>query len=349
MLRAYLNRKSVQGDKYLITGAAGFFGSHLVRNLTQRANIQVVGLDLRGTESVPLSLAHTPPLPLDKFTFFQADIRKRIEVEKVLKEFRPDHIVHLAAQSQVASAAKDGKATMETNVSGTKNLLDAIATQFSPSNFPGTVLASSERAYGIGDTIITENSPRRPEGPYATSKSMIINLAGEYARRYGMPLVTTCCVNIYGPGDLNWSRVIPYFFHQLFLDQPITIQRNVNNEGEISDIRREFLYIKATLSAYRLMIKNSKNPRFWGQHFNFGTGKPIKITDLAKMMMELARKKVEIKYTDRQISVESQNQRLSSKKARTLGWHGETTTLEQGLRTTYKWYAQLLRDHSDIV
>jgi nucleoside-diphosphate-sugar epimerase len=346
---AYLDRKSVQGHKFLITGAAGFFGSHFVRELVKKSNTQVVGLDLRSKEATPFSLLHTPPLPPAKFTFIPADIGQRVEIEKVLKEFRPDYVVHLAAESQVANAAKDAKGTMKTNVEGTRNILAAIAAQFSRSNFPGTVLASSERAYGPGNNEITEDSPRRPQGPYATSKSIIIDLAAQYARQYDMPLVTTCCVNIYGQGDLNWGRIIPTYCRQLFLDRPIIVQRNIDDKGKIRAARKEFLYIEAALAAYRLMVKNSKNPKLWGQHFNFGTGKSISISALARTMLEITGKNAEIQYCDGPISMEAPNQHLSSKKALALGWAGETTPLYQGLKKTYEWYSQLLRNHPDIV
>ncbi len=326
----------------LVTGANGFLGRNLVPLLARRSNTKVYGLGRKEPEFLPPELSLSRMLSPDKYTFVEADIRDAAAVNETIRDIQPEVIVHLAGQSNIRAAVNNPNETYQTNVIGTTNVLNAIAANFRPRNYPGTVLASSIMAYGALKPkelpCREDHSRRRPRDPYAISKSVIIDLGAVSARRYGMPVVTTCCANTYGPGDFN-HRLIPDSFRDIFFDRPLTIYR------QTADFSREFISLAAVLDAYSLMIAKAKDPALRGQYFNFGTGQPVKVSALVKMMVGLSGKKIGIGYAETGKPVESPVQLISSEKALALGWAGEQTPLEQGLRATWEWYQAYFRRH----
>lgn len=344
-------RKSTRNNVYLVTGATGFLGSHLVRRLAQRQKTRVIGLDIKRQDSAAFAQAFPSTLS-SNFTFIEElDVQDFAAIKEALEDARPDYLIHLAGQSQIRDATQASDETMAINYGGTKKIINAITAGFSLANYPALVLASSDKAYGSlqsHEFPCVEETPRRPIGPYAVSKSKIINFAEKWASEYKMPILTTCLANVYGPGDFNWGRVIPATFRRLFYDEPIKIFRHHIGEGQYVYPTREFISLEATLRAYDLMIEHSKNPDLRGQHFNFGSGQAVEIRTLLKTVCRVAEKAADnIAYVDLKGPLEAPGQRMSSEKAMALGWQGETTPLEQGLQEACEWYFRLFENNPE--
>ena len=147
------------------------------------------------------------PRPAATVTVVEGDVRDRSGMAEILASERVDTVVHLAAQTLVGPALVDPVDTFRHNIEGTWQLLEACRSQGTVRRI---VVASSDKAYGdAGGEAYHEEMPLRPRAPYDTSKAAADLLAQTYAHTYEMPIAVSRCANLYGPGDRNWSRVVP--------------------------------------------------------------------------------------------------------------------------------------------
>lgn len=312
----------------LLTGAGGFVGAHLVRELLA-AGARVVCL-LR-------SSARINALDL-------LDLRRHIEVaegsiedlpliEELLRQFRVDTVFHLAAQSIIGTANHSPLATFDTNIRGTYLLLEACRVTGIPRRI---VVASSDKAYGVHPILpYTEDFPLLGVSPYAVSKVCTELLVRSFAETYQLPVTICRSTNVYGPADLNFSRIVPGTFLSLLQGESPVIQ----SDGTPI---RQLIHVEDLVQGYLRLAEQAE--QFAGQAFNFGGAPPIQIRELVERLVavagltdQLPPKVLQAPRLDHQVDA----QVLSTAKASTLlDWQAEVA-LDDGLAATWIWY----RDH----
>jgi len=311
--------------RVFVTGATGFLGANLVTRLVkeqaavvclQRDAVQPNSFDLFGLR--------------DKVTVVNGDVQDLSLLQRILNEYEIDSVFHLAAQAIVGAANRSPISTFETNVRGTYMLLEAC--RLSPS-VKRVVVASSDKAYGSNTTLpYREDLPLQGTFPYDVSKSCTDLLARSYALTYDLPVVVTRSANIYGPGDINLSRIIPG-----------TIVAVLKNESPIirSDGTplREFIFVDDVVSAYLTLAENISRAK--GEAFNVGSDRPVQILELTNRIIDLAGSNGDIEPTimlKSKIEHEIDAQYLSADKIHSLlDWRAEID-LDAGLNISIVWY-----------
>lgn len=305
----------------LVTGATGFLGGHLIQALRARGAF-TVGV-VRDLDTA--SNQWQGQLP-DRWVF--GDVTDQAFVERVLAEYRIKTVFHLAAQTQVRVAIDSPVGTFDSNVRGTWSVMEACR------RVPGieqVIVASSDKAYGPKDGSYTEADPLQPEAPYDVSKACVDLIARSYAKTYNMPVCVTRCGNLFGPGDLNWERLIPG-----------AIRAMVRGEGFVLRSSgapiRDYLYVKDAAEAYLRLAEKMVEMGLQGGAFNISPGKPLSVFDVVRAIFPRDGM-VRIEPND---SGEILTQTLDSsafKKA--TGWEPKYT-FEQALAETIAWYKSYL-------
>lgn len=294
-----------QGRPILVTGASGFVGSHLVSRLTSKKS-KVVSLSKK-TGSIE-------------------DFEK---LNDMIKKNKINTIFHLAAQPIVEVGQTNPIKTFEVNIKGTWNILEAAR----ENNVQKIIIASTVHVYGDNPKIpFKEEYYPKPSRPYETSKACADLLAQSFADTYDLPVEIPRFVNIYGPGDFNFSRLIPKVIKSILSGE----QPEVWDIGSI----RDFLYIDDAINAYLMLAEKKLDGGKRLRVFNFGTGKPIKIHDLVLKIIKLSNKKINLKTEKlpEERSNEIKKQYVSIAKAkRELNWYPKIS-LDEGLTKTIEWY-----------
>ena len=312
-----------------VTGATGFVGSNLVKALLQQ-QAKIVCLQRDETHPNSLDLLDLR----SHVTVVQGELEDLELLKRVLNEYEIDAVFHLAAQAIVGAANRSPVSTFETNIRGTYMLLEACRLTKSVSR---VMVASSDKAYGTNSELpYREEFPVQGIFPYDVSKSCTDLLARCFACTYEMPIVVTRSANIYGPADINLSRIIPG-----------TIVSVLRNESPIirSDGTplREFVHTDDVTAAYLLLAENIDRVR--GEAFNIGTNEPVQILDLTNRIISIAGANDRMQPTillEKKIEHEIDAQYLSAEKLHnSLGWTAGVS-LNDGLRRTVEWYNQNL-------
>jgi len=319
--------------RVFVTGGTGLLGGWLVKDLAARgADLVVLVRDV-----VPQSLFFREGWPT-RVTTVRGDISDHVLLRRALCEYEIDTVFHLAAQALVGVAKNDPVGTLETNVRGTWNLLEAVRS----SPVRQVVVASSDKAYGIADRLpYTEQHPLRGEFPYEVSKSCADLVCAMYARTYGVPVCVTRCGNLYGGGDLNWSRTVPGVIRAAYFGQPFEIR----SDGKFV---RDVLYVGDAADAYiGLAASMAADRRLLGEAFNFSIEARLTVLEVVRKTLELMGKPdLELRILN-QASTEIREQYMTSEKARSvLGWrpkHG----FEAGLVETIAWYREFFAAEAD--
>ncbi len=315
-----------QNRKVLITGASGFIGSHLVKKLVEKdANIITLSKtkNLLKSQIIPQSL-------IKKITSQQIGKIEDFKLQnKIIKNYNIDTIFHLAAQPIVEIGKSTPINTFEVNIKGTWNILEAAR----QNNVDKIIIASTVHVYGDNPNLpYREEYFPKPSRPYETSKACADLLAQAYADSYNLPVEIPRFVNIYGPGDLNFSRLIPKTMKAILKGEQLKI-------WDIGSVR-DFLYVDDAIEAYLMLVEKELPNKKRIRVLNFGTGNPVKILDLVKKIFRLTKKEieVEIESTPNVRINEIPKQYVSIDKAKNLlGWYPQTS-LEEGLIKTFEWY-----------
>lgn len=321
---ASLNKSFWKNRPVLVTGAAGFLGSWLVRRLYE-AGADVVCFV---RDWVPQSEAVRSGL-LERLKVVRGDLRDQACMERALGECEIDTVFHLGAQAIVAVANRNPISTFESNIQGTWILLEAC--RHSPT-VKQIVLASSDKAYGNHERLpYHEEIALQGRHPYDVSKSCADLIAQSYATSYGLPVAITRCGNFFGGGDLNWNRIVPGTIRSVFFGQSPVIR----SDGSFV---RDYLYVEDGAAAYMLLAeKLAADPRLRGKAFNFSNELQITALDLVRRILDLTGSKL-VPDVRNEAQNEIRNQYLSAAKAREeLGWKHQFE-LEDGLRRTIDWY-----------
>ncbi len=314
----------------LVTGCTGLLGSWLTIALAD-AGAAVVGLV---RDEVPHSHLRRSGY-WERIAIVRGDVTDYALVERTLNEYEIETVFHLAAQTIVPIANRAPLSTFETNIKGTWTVLEAARRAPTVARI---VVASSDKAYGVHETLpYTEDTPMQGCYPYDVSKSCADLIARAYAVTYGVPLAVTRCANLYGGGDLNWSRIVPGTIRSALRGEPPIIR----SDGTLV---RDYLYVRDAASAYLLLAEQLERAELRGQAFNFGTDNPRSVLEIVETVLAVAGRSDLEPVVLGEASNEIKAQYLSSEKAkRLLGW-SPAYALEKGLQETIAWYRAFLEE-----
>jgi CDP-glucose 4,6-dehydratase len=313
-----------------VTGCAGFLGSWLTIALVE-AGAAVVGL-IR--DEVPFSELRRSGYQ-DRIRVVHGDVTDYELVERVLNEYEVDTVFHLAAQTIVSTANRGPLSTFQTNIKGTWAVLEAV--RRSP-KITRVLVASTDKAYGVQEKLpYTEDAPLLGCYPYDVSKACADLIARAYVTTYDLPVGVTRCANLYGGGDLNWSRIVPGTIRSAIRgERPI-----IRSDGTPL---HDYLYVQDAVYAYLTLAEQLDEPEVRGAAFNFGMDDPKSVLEIVQAIIaisdHLELEPVVLGHAPNEI----QAQYLDSSKARrVLGWIPRYS-LKEGLREALEWYRELLTE-----
>jgi CDP-glucose 4,6-dehydratase len=309
----------------LVTGGHGFVASHLARALLERGD-SVTVLDLAPPPLSGLVLQGVAP----EVELVEADLRDATAVAATVDGGEFDVVFHLAAQTLVGPAMADPVATFEANVLGTWNLLEACRR----ADVPAVVVASSDKAYGPSEDLpYRETMQLRPASPYEASKAAADAIALSYRPAYGLPVAVTRFANIYGGGDLNFSRLIPEAVAAVLDGRRPQIRSDGSPE-------RDFLYVDDAVAAY-LAIEHAVGAGgpAAGEAFNAGGERPHSVAEVLETIAAVSGSGLEPEYHGSgNPAGEIDRQFVDSAKLRELTGWCPAVELRDGLLRTLEWY-----------
>jgi CDP-glucose 4,6-dehydratase len=322
-----------EGTTALVTGAQGFVGAWLAESLLD-AGAKVVTLR-RDVE--PASRFRTEGIEA-RCTVALADLRDYEALLRVLNEHDVRHVFHLAAQTIVGTANRSPLSTWEANVRGTYNLLEACrAFGVVGPGVQSIVVASSDKAYGShADLPYREDFPLQPSFPYDVSKACADMIARSYWSSYAMPVAVTRLANVYGGGDINWSRIVPDTAQALVKgDRPV-----IRSDGTPE---RDYIYVTDAVEAYLAVSASLTDPGMHGRAWNAGAGEPVSVSELVERLISVSGRDLEPDVQGEGTPHgEIDRQFLDSTAIREeLGW-APRHDLDAGLKATWEWYERTL-------
>jgi len=309
----------------LVTGGTGFVGSHLVEELIgQGTNVITTYQSLD-----PRSYFFTQKL--DKSTVLASvDIVNFDRIFDLITKYEVDFIFHLAAQPLVEAAYYHPRRTLDSNIRGTTNILECA--RLYP-RIKGVIVASSDKAYGkLAKKKYLETDSLRGDHPYEVSKSAADLIAYSYYKTYGVPVVLTRFGNIYGEGDLNYSRIIPGIMKALINDEVLPIR----SDGKYV---RDYLYVKDVADGYLMIAK--KIDSVVGQAFNFGSKETISVLDLIKIMERSLKRKLKYKILNNAKNEIPYQSLDYSKIKKKIGWEPKSS-VKKTAKSILRWYKKVI-------
>ena len=313
----------------LVTGATGLLGSWTVEELVRRrANVVCFVRD-----SVPSSRLVSSGL-VDQVTVVRGSLENYEDVLRAVNEYEIDTVLHLAAQTIVGTASRSVLSTFESNVRGTWNLLEAC--RACTSLVRRIVVASSDKAYGSHDQLpYKEDAALDGRYPYDASKACAEIVCRSFATSFDMPIAVTRCGNLFGGGDLNFSRIVPGTIRWALHGHPPVIR----SDGTPV---RDYFYVEDAVEAYLGLVEHLEDKQLAGEAFNFAAGEPLSVLDVVKRVLKhVGRDDLQPKVMN-EASNEIPAQYLDCTKAQeVLGFvpqHG----MDEGLTRTVAWYRDWL-------
>ncbi|WP_425102299.1 dTDP-glucose 4,6-dehydratase [Tropicibacter sp. S64] len=325
--------------KLLVTGGAGFIGSAVVRLAMARGH-EVVNLDALTYAACLDNVASVADRP--GYAFVQADIRDRAALDAVFAEHKPDAVMHLAAESHVDRSI-DGPGTfIETNITGTYNMLEAArsywVSQGKPEDFRFHHISTDEVFGSLPadpSVMFTEDTPYDPRSPYSASKASSDHLVRAWHETYGLPVVLTNCSNNYGPFHFP-EKLIPVVILNALAGKPLPIY------GDGSNVR-DWLYVEDHADALLTVVTRGKV----GRSYNIGGENERSNLELVQTLCELLdelQPRADGKPYAEQITFVTDRPGHDARYAidpsrirKELGWR-PSVTVEEGLRRTVQWY-----------
>jgi len=321
----------------LITGGAGFIGSHVVRLFVNNyPEYRIINLDkltyagnlnnLRDVENQP------------NYTFVKEDICNLERMVELFDEYNVDGVIHLAAESHVDRSITDPFTFAQTNVMGTLSLLQAAKEKWK-ANFEGKLFyhVSTDEVYGalgFDDTLFTEETRYDPHSPYSASKAASDHFVRSYHDTYGLPIVISNCSNNYGPFQFP-EKLIPLFIHNIRNNKPLPVYGKGENV-------RDWLYVEDHARAIDLIFHQGK----LGDTYNIGGFNEWKNIDLIKVIIKTVDKQLGnpegtsdhlITYVTDRAGHDLRYAIDATKIKNELGWE-PSLQFEEGIEKTVKWY-----------
>lgn len=315
---------SFKNKNILVTGGTGFIGSHLVEELVKmNANIVVPFIEIHKKSLFKLER-------LSKKTVMKpVDITDKKKLFNLIKKNNIDYVFHLAAQTTVRRAYDDPFETLNTNIIGTVNLLEAV--RLIP-GVKGIIVASSDKAYGKTKKAYTEDTPLKGDHPYDVSKSSADLICQTYYKTYKTPVVITRFGNVYGEGDLHLDRIIPGICESVIKKKALEIR----SDGTYI---RDYIYVKDVVRGYITLLENFEEIK--GEAFNFSSLESLSVLELIKRAEKILKIKVSYKILNNAKN-EIPYQHLNDSKIKKMGWQ-QKFFLENTLYKIVDWYRIILK------
>jgi len=312
-----------------VTGASGLLGSSLVEELVGRG-AQVTCLV---RDWVPDSRLFDEGL-LGRVQLVRGELEDLTLLLRAINEYEIDTVFHLGAQTIVGTASRSPLSTFDANIRGTWNMLEAC--RLCPKLVERVIVASSDKAYGEHEVLpYTEDSALQGRFPYDVSKSCADLITFSYYATYGTPVAVTRCGNLFGPGDLNFNRLVPGTIRSALLDERPVIR----SDGSFI---RDYFYVRDAVDAYLGLAERMPEATVTGRAFNFGMERPLSVLEMVDVVLGVTGRRDLDPVVLNEASHEIQRQYLDCGRARdVLGW-APARTLEEGLRETIAWYARHL-------
>ncbi|WP_068300261.1 dTDP-glucose 4,6-dehydratase [Pararhodobacter sp. CCB-MM2] len=324
--------------KLLVTGGAGFIGSAVVRLAVSRGH-EVVNLDALTYAACLDNVAPVADSPL--YRFEQADIRDRAALDRIFAEHEPDAVMHLAAESHVDRSIDGPGDFIETNITGTYNMLEAARTYWTRKGRPESFRfhhISTDEVFGSlpADPAVkfTEDTPYDPRSPYSSSKAASDHLVRAWHETYGLPVVLTNCSNNYGPYHFP-EKLVPVIILNALAGKPLPIYGNGQNI-------RDWLFVEDHADALLLVVEKGA----LGRSYNIGGENERTNLELVKALcaiLDRLQPKADGSYAE-QITFVADRPGHDARYAidptrirEELGWR-PSVTVEQGLERTVRWY-----------
>lgn len=323
----------------LITGGAGFIGSHMVRHMVNHyPDYRIVNLDkltyagnLENLKDVEDKL---------NYVFVKADICDFEDMRRIFSKYRIDGVIHLAAESHVDRSITDPFSFAKTNVMGTLNLLQAAKEAWG-TDYTGKLFyhVSTDEVYGalqFDDPPFTEETNYDPHSPYSASKASSDHFVRAYRDTYGLPTIISNCSNNYGPYQFP-EKLIPLIINNIFHNKPLPVYGKGENV-------RDWLYVEDHVRAIDLIFHKGKP----GDTYNIGGSNEWKNIDLINLVIDitdrlLGRKKGTSKKLITFVADRAGHDLRyaidSSKLTKELGWK-PSLTFEEGIEKTVRWYLE---------
>jgi CDP-glucose 4,6-dehydratase len=312
--------------RVFVTGATGLLGSEMVATLVARgAEVTCLVRDW-----VPASRLLSSGVAAET-NVVCGDLIDADLLVRAINEYEIDTVFHLGAQAIVGAASRSPVGTFDTNIRGTWNLLEAC--RLNATLVKRVIVASSDKAYGMADQLpYTEDTPLQGRFPYDVSKSCADLVALSYFHSYQLPVVVTRCGNLWGPGDLNYNRLIPGTIRSALLGEaPI-----IRSDGTY---RRDYFYVKDAVEAYLTLASKMLELNLAGQAFNFGNEQPVTVLEVVRIILRVMGASTLVPTILGEATREIPDQFLDCAKARrVLNW-APRYDFESGLAETVPWYA----------
>ena len=322
--------------KILLTGGAGFIGSHVARRfVTKYPDYHIFNLDVLTYAGNLENISDIEKAP--NYTFIKGDIVDADFIDALFAKHQFDGVLHLAAESHVDRSITDPLSFVKTNVIGTMNLLNAAKNCWR-GNFQGKRFyhISTDEVYGsLGETgLFTETTPYDPNSPYSASKASSDHFVRAYGETYGLPYVITNCSNNYGPNHFP-EKLIPLFINNIINNKPLPVYGN----GKYT---RDWLFVEDHAVAIDLVFHEGKNH----ETYNIGGFNEWQNIDLVKLLCQQMDQKLGRVAGDSEKLISYVTDRPghdlryaidATKINSELGWK-PSVTFEQGLERTIDWY-----------
>lgn len=319
--------------KVLIFGISGLLGSQIAVDLLKQGLCPIgVHKDIK-----PYSRLYLEGLA-DRIIFPSCDICNKEGISRIIHEYEPDCIIHLAAQPIVQKSVSNPYLTFDTNIRSTYAILDSIR-EIKP-NIP-VIIASTDKVYGDGSPPFSEDSMLNAVYPYDVSKLCVDRIALSYFKTFALNLVVIRPANIYGPGDMHRSRLIP--------DTILTLieGRNpmIRSDGQYI---RDFIYVEDISKACISLLKILSDKRALSSAiYNIGSGKPYRILDIVEKLIAISGKNLKPEVLSQPLK-EIRKQWLNIDRIKKdIGFIPEFD-IDRGLESAYRWYYNVTRDNRSI-
>ncbi len=320
----------------LITGGAGFIGSHVVRKFVNTyKDYNIYNLDALTYAGNLENLNDIEKKP--NYTFIKGDIVDAKSVNEIFGKYNFDMVIHLAAESHVDRSITDPLAFVRTNIIGTVNLLNAARDTWHGEYFNKRFYhVSTDEVYGsLGqEGLFTENTAYDPNSPYSASKASSDHFVRAYGETYGLPYVITNCSNNYGPNHFP-EKLIPLFINNIIENKPLPVY----GDGKYT---RDWLYVIDHAIAIDLVFHKGRNH----ETYNIGGFNEWQNIDLVKLLCKQMDKKLDrpqgtseklIAYVKDRPGHDLRYAIDATKINKELGWK-PSVTFEEGLERTIDWY-----------
>lgn len=305
--------------RVLVTGGTGFIGRHLVKRLVKEgADVTLFVLDEETTAP------HFLPI-------YRGNLINLQDIHRCVLRTQPEYVFHLASQPLVGTALRGVMDTLNSNIVGGMNLLHSC---LDAASLRSIVYVTTDKVYGDSNGA-DENEPLNGVNhPYNVSKVCADVLAQMYGRVFDLPIGIARSGNVYGGGDLNFDRIIPYACRQVLRGEQIVLRSD-------GSYRRDYLYIDDMIDGYLMLAKKVEKQEI--RAMNFGSEKTHSVVDVLSTVFSSAGARVEIVHdidSKHELHVQHLNWGLARQ---VLGWRPQVS-FEEGIKRTYQWYEEYFNE-----